>query len=67
MRRNGHAETLEGAVSERLVATFDAVQPHVQDVQVDEVLLLELPMAGALPRSRLTGTLAGIRDILPSL
>ncbi|HYW44934.1 MAG TPA: substrate-binding domain-containing protein [Bryobacteraceae bacterium] len=34
---------------------------------VDEVLLLELPMAGALPRSRLTGTLAGIREILPSL
>jgi len=37
------------------------------DGNVDEVLLLELPMAGALPRSRLTGTLAGIREILPSL
>jgi len=35
--------------------------------QVDEVLLLELPMAGALPRSRLTGTLAGIRELIPSL
>jgi ribose transport system substrate-binding protein len=34
---------------------------------VDEVLLLELPMAGALPRSRLTGTLAGIREVIPSL
>jgi len=33
--------------------------------QVDEVLLLELPMAGPLPRSRLTGTLAGIRELLP--
>jgi ribose transport system substrate-binding protein len=34
---------------------------------VDEVLLLELPMAGALPRSRLTGTLAGIREVIPTL
>ena len=34
---------------------------------VDEVLLLELSMAGALPRARLTGTLAGIRDVVPSL
>jgi ribose transport system substrate-binding protein len=29
--------------------------------EVDEVLLLELPVAGSLPRSRLTGTLDGIR------
>jgi ribose transport system substrate-binding protein len=35
--------------------------------QVDEVLLLELPMAGPLPRSRLTGVLAGIREILPKI
>lgn len=34
---------------------------------VDEVLLLELPMAGPLPRSRLTGVLAGIREILPRI
>jgi ribose transport system substrate-binding protein len=33
--------------------------------QVDEVLLLELPMAGPLPGSRLTGVLAGIREVLP--
>ncbi|WP_334266876.1 substrate-binding domain-containing protein [Edaphobacter sp. HDX4] len=31
---------------------------------VDEILLLELPMAGPLPRSRLTGMLAGIREQL---
>ena len=31
----------------------------------DEVLLLELPAAGAVPRSRLTGTLAGLRELLP--
>jgi ribose transport system substrate-binding protein len=35
--------------------------------KVDEVLLLELPAAGALPRSRLLGTLAGIRDQMPDL
>jgi ribose transport system substrate-binding protein len=35
--------------------------------RVDEVLLLDLPKAGAVPASRLTGTLAGIREILPSL
>jgi ribose transport system substrate-binding protein len=31
----------------------------------DEVILLELPAAGPLPRSRMTATLAGIREILP--
>ena len=35
--------------------------------QVDEILLLELPMAGPLPRSRLTGVLAGIREHLPKI
>lgn len=34
---------------------------------VDEVLLLELQMSGPLPASRLTGTLIGIRDVLPNL
>ena len=34
---------------------------------VDEVILLELSMAGPLPRSRLTGMLAGIREILPKV
>lgn len=34
---------------------------------VDELILLELPMAGPLPRSRLTGMLAGIREILPKV
>ncbi len=32
--------------------------------EVDEVLLLELPMAGPLPRSRLTGTVAGIKEMV---
>jgi ribose transport system substrate-binding protein len=35
--------------------------------EADEILLIELPIAGALPRSRLMGTLAGIRDILPHI
>jgi len=34
--------------------------------RVDEVLLLELPVAGALPKARLTGTLAALRASLPS-
>jgi ribose transport system substrate-binding protein len=37
------------------------------DGAVDEVLLLELPMAGPLPRSRLTGMLAGMREHLQKL
>jgi ribose transport system substrate-binding protein len=32
---------------------------------VDEVLLMELPRAGTLPRTRLTGMLAGIKEMLP--
>jgi ribose transport system substrate-binding protein len=35
--------------------------------EVDEVILLELSMAGPLPRSRLTGMISGIRDVLPGL
>lgn len=34
---------------------------------VDEVILLELPAAGPLPRSRMTATLAGLREILPRI
>jgi ribose transport system substrate-binding protein len=35
--------------------------------EVDEIVLLELPRAGSIPRARLTGTLVGIREILPQL
>jgi ribose transport system substrate-binding protein len=35
--------------------------------QVDEVILLELAKAGPLPRSRLTGLLAGLRELLPKI
>lgn len=34
---------------------------------VDEILLLELPRAGSLPRMRLTGMLVGMKETLPSL
>lgn len=34
---------------------------------VDEILMLELPRAGAVPRSRITGMLTGIREVLPAL
>jgi ribose transport system substrate-binding protein len=40
---------------------------HQWGGKVDQVLLLELLMAGPLPRSRLTGVLAGIRELLPKL
>jgi ribose transport system substrate-binding protein len=35
--------------------------------KVDEVLLLTLPVAGALPHSRLVGAFAGLREVLPHL
>ncbi len=34
--------------------------------EVDQVILMELPRAGNLPRSRLTGTLAAVREVLRS-
>lgn len=35
--------------------------------EVDEVVLLELPISGQIPASRLTGALTGMREILPAL
>ncbi len=35
--------------------------------KVDEVLLLELPIAGPLPQLRITGTLAGLTQMLPGI
>lgn len=51
-----------GVLGGRLLGRW--AKQHWHD-SVDEVLLLELPMAGGTPRARLTGTLAGIRDVLP--
>lgn len=52
-----------------LLAGYALAQAAVQqwNGQVDEVLLLELSMAGPLPRSRLTGVLAGTREILQKI
>jgi ribose transport system substrate-binding protein len=36
------------------------------DSQVDEIILIELKRAGALPRMRLTGMLVGLKEILPN-
>jgi maleylacetate reductase len=40
MRTNGHAASAEAALGDSLAVTFDRVHPHVQDVQVEEVLAL---------------------------
>lgn len=40
---------------------------HEWKGRVDEVLLLGLPQAGSLPEGRLTGSLLGMREVLPSL
>lgn len=37
------------------------------DGQVDEIVMMELPRAGNIPRARLTGMLVGIREVLPKL
>ena len=40
MRAGGQIDLVENYLGDRLVAVFDRVQPHVQDVQVEEVLAL---------------------------
>jgi maleylacetate reductase len=42
MRVRGYVDSLKSSLGERLVTAFDHVQPHVQDVQVDQVLELAL-------------------------
>ncbi len=37
------------------------------EAEADEILMLELPRAGNLPRMRLTGMLVGMKEILPGL
>ena len=40
MRTGGQIDLVENLLGDRLVTFFDRVQPHVQDVQVDEVFAL---------------------------
>jgi alcohol dehydrogenase class IV len=42
MRASGHADRLEAILGNRLMAVFDEVKPHVQDVQVDQALALAI-------------------------
>jgi alcohol dehydrogenase class IV len=42
VRSNGYLSLIEAALGDRLVAVFDHVLPHVQDVQVDEILGLAI-------------------------
>src|SRR5687768_8603867 len=42
IRAGGHLTSIEKILGDRLVAVFDQVQPHVQDVQVDEILALAI-------------------------
>jgi maleylacetate reductase len=37
MQVRGHVDSIKSTLGEDLVATFDRVQPHVQDIQVDQV------------------------------
>lgn len=42
LRANGLIASVENALGKRLVAIYDRVHPHVQDVQLDEVLALAI-------------------------
>ena len=42
MQVRGYVDSLKSTLGERLVAVFDHVQPHVQDIQVDQVLGLAI-------------------------
>ena len=53
-----------GLIGGRHLARWARQQWHGE---VDEVLLLELAKAGPLPRSRLTGTVSGLKELLPAL
>src|SRR5258708_18411001 len=40
MQRNGYVNSIKSSLGDVLVAAFDYVQPHVQDVQVKDTLRL---------------------------
>jgi maleylacetate reductase len=42
MQARGQVDSLKSTLGERLMAVFDHVQPHVQDIQVDQVLGLAI-------------------------
>src|SRR5262245_26177530 len=40
MQVRGHVAGIQSSLGDKLVTIFDCVQPHVQDIQVEEVLAL---------------------------
>lgn len=42
MRVAGHVDSVEAILGERLAAVFDQIHPHVQDVQVNEILAIAI-------------------------
>src|SRR5512142_1708701 len=40
MQTHGHVDALKSVLGERLVGVFADVRPHVQDIQVEEVVAL---------------------------
>lgn len=40
MKVGGHIDSVQAVLGERLVAVFDHVHPHVQDVQVNELVAI---------------------------
>jgi maleylacetate reductase len=42
LQANGHVDAVQSALGEKLVLVFDHVEPHVQDVQVNEILALAI-------------------------
>jgi ribose transport system substrate-binding protein len=53
-----------GLIGGRYMGRWAKQQWHSE---VDEIVMLELTRAGVLPRMRLTGMLAGIKEVLPKL
>ena len=48
-------------------AGTDAGRKHHWNGQVDEIIMLVFDRATPIPRSRITGTLVGMREVLPAL
>jgi maleylacetate reductase len=70
VRAGGHAATVENMLGDCLVAVYDQVHPHVQDVQVDEALALAsqaevealIGMGGGSPIGMAKATASGLEE-----
>ncbi len=61
------AQGTEYGFSREVSASLQRWVKRRWESEADEIVLLELPRAGNLPRMRLTGLLVGIKEILPNL